>query len=74
MCLGVLLAFIYVCHVHTWHLVRRVPDLHSCEPSYGYGELNPYPLEKQPLLVTTESIFSALKCLSLFLIITEAFS
>ena len=32
----------------------------GCEPPCGYGELNPGPLEEQPVLLTTDPLFLAL--------------
>lgn len=62
MCTGVLLAYVYVSHVHAWYPLRpaegtRSPgagDPEGCELTCGCRESNHACLEEQPGLLVTE--------------------
>lgn len=59
--MGILPACMYVNHMHAWGLQIEegvgcpgTEVTHDCEPPCGSLELNPGPLEGQPVLLSTE--------------------
>jgi hypothetical protein len=65
MCLGILPTYISINHVHAWCLQWPEQGVRSpgagitdhCEPPCRCWELNPGPLQEQPVLLTTEPSF-----------------